>query len=108
MAKSDTQIIAAKLARPLIDAADALTDLADTVREWVTLEQQRYSHEHPNITINPASVGIAKYPDEKKDKPEEEGALFPESRTVGPREAALLASEERRAKRSLAAARRKA
>ena len=98
------------LSRPLQDAADALTDLSEIFERWVKLQELQFQKDNPHIEITPAFVGVARYPDVKKDKPEEEGEVFPESRKteddrwvgIGPRERRVIQNEERRARQGLA------
>ena len=118
-ADREIAVIVDRLASPLQDAADALHSLAVSVRLFVALEQERFKKEFPHLDIKPAFVGVAKYPEPKKDKPEEEGDIFPEQKTdrwagIGPRERKAIEKEERltrqqeKERRSAPKARRKA
>ncbi|HKM83870.1 MAG TPA: hypothetical protein VJY15_23305 [Candidatus Acidoferrum sp.] len=99
------------LTRPLQDAADALSELSEIFERWVTLQELQFQKDNPHVEISPAFVGVAKYPNPARDKPEEEGEVFPESKRptendrwvgIGPRERKAIESEERRARRGLA------
>ena len=106
--------IVSKLARPLQDAADALQSLAASLRLSVELERKRFEKDFPHIEITPAFVGVAKYPNPVKDKPEEEGDIFPESakedrwQGIGPRERKRIEADERKARCEKSAKRRSA
>jgi hypothetical protein len=100
VAKSDIKVIVDHLVRPLQDAADALAELTEVVDRWVKLEELRFAKENPHIEIRPVTVGVAKYANPVTDKPEEEGDVFPGY--IGPREAKLLARQQKQAKRSIA------
>jgi hypothetical protein len=110
----DEQRLLAQLTRPLQDAADALHSLAASLRLSVELERKRFEKDFPHIEITPAFVGVAKYPNPAKDKPEEEGDIFPESakkdrwQGIGPRERKRTEADERKARREESSKRRSA
>lgn len=92
------------LTRPLQDAADALTELSESVTLWVELEKKRFEKDFPHIEVKPAFVGRAKYANPEKDKPEEEGDIFPGEKVdrflgIGPRERKRIEAEKRAQRR---------
>jgi hypothetical protein len=99
-----TKLLVDSLARPLEEAAAALMCLADSVKLWVSLEQKRFEKDFPHIDIKAASIGVAKYANPERDKPEEQGDIFPKEKEdrwagIGPRERRRIEAEERTSRR---------
>jgi len=103
---SEPKTLVDHLSRPLQDAADALTELTEVLTLYMKLEQARFEKEFPHLEVKPAFVGRAKYPNPAKDKPEEEGEIFPEAihetdrwAGIGTRERKRIEAEERSQRR---------
>jgi len=92
----NTKVLIDHLCRPLQDAADALNNISESLRDWVTLQQNRYAKEYPNIKVSPATVGKANYSKGEEIPEEMRGPVFPEY--IGPRETAAIKREARQAR----------
>jgi hypothetical protein len=95
---SEAKALMDHLTRPLTEAAEALTALAEDYKSHVQMERERFEKEFPHKPApRPVTVSKAKY-DKPDAKPEMHGDIFPEI-TIGPREAAILARQAKSSRR---------
>jgi hypothetical protein len=95
------KLVVDRLAEPLRGIGEALSALADSFESFVELERQRFEKEFPHKAApRPVKVGTAEY-DKPEQKPEQRGDVFPEI-VIGPREAALLARQQKPTRRGIA------